>query len=138
VTSRARAALATVGVVALAFAAATLVALEGGEVVRLRTTAPDGTTRTTRTWLADAAGALWIEAANPERPFLADLAARPDVELVRGDGRMLALRAVPVPGAAAHRRIRALLAARYGWADCWIGLLTDTSRSVAVRLDPGS
>ena len=43
---------------------------------------------------------------------------------------------MPVPGDAGHRRIRRLLAEKYGWADTWIGLLTDTSRSVAVRLDP--
>ena len=35
------------------------------------------------------------------------------------------------------RRIRDLLAARYGWADCWIGLVADTRRSVAVRLECG-
>jgi hypothetical protein len=34
-----------------------------------------------------------------------------------------------------HARIRRLLAARYGWADRWIGLLADTSHSRAVRLD---
>jgi hypothetical protein len=120
---------------AAAFGAVTLTALEGGEVVQLRTLAPDGSVRTTRTWVADDAGATWIEAANPERPFLLDLQARPDVSLVRG-GVVQRLRAVAMPGEASHRRIRALLRARYGWADAWIGLLTDTSRSVAVRLEP--
>jgi hypothetical protein len=134
VTARARAVLATAAALA-AFAGVTLAALEGTEVVRLRTVAPDGTTRTTRTWVAEADGALWIEAATPERPFLLDLASHPDVELVR-HGHVLALRAVPVPGEAGHRNIRALLAARYRWADTWIGLLTDTRHSVAVRLVP--
>jgi hypothetical protein len=120
---------------ALAFGVVTLVALEGVEVVQLRTVTPDGSVRTTRTWVADDAGATWIEAANPERPFLLDLQARPDVLLVRR-GVEQRLRAVPVPGDAPHRRIRELLRAKYGWADAWIGLLANTSRSVAVRLEP--
>ena len=120
---------------AVAFGVVTLVALEGGEVVQLRTVTSDGSLRTTRTWVADDEGATWIEAANPQRPFLLDLEERPVVSLVRG-GAVQRLRAVPVPGDAPHRRIRALLRAKYGWADAWIGLLADTSASVAVRLEP--
>ena len=80
-------------------------------------------------------GAAWIEAANPDRPFLHDLQARPEVVLVRR-GAVQRLRAVPMPGDAPHRKIRFLLRAKYGWADRWIGLMADTSRSVAVRLEP--
>jgi hypothetical protein len=132
---RVRRALGAAAIAAVAFAAVTLLAVEGVEVVQLRTTAPDGRVRTTRTWVADAGGAMWIESATPERPFLQDVLARPDVELVRG-GRVLGLRATVVPGDDGHRTIRDLLRAKYGWADRWVGLLTDTSRSVAVRLDP--
>ena len=119
----------------LAFAAVTLLALEGREVVQLRTVTPEGSVRRTRTWVADADGAMWVEAANVQRPFLLDLRAHPDIELVRG-GTVLPVRAVAVPGLDAHRKIRTLLAEKYGWADCWIGLLADTSRSEAVRLEP--
>ena len=129
-----RRAFLAAGLAVMAFAAVTLTALEGVEVVQLRTTKPDGGVRTTRTWVAAADGALWIEAATPERPFLRDLAARPDAELVRG-GKPLPMRATIVEGDAGHRKIRDLLRARYGWADRWIGMLADTSRSVAVRLD---
>jgi hypothetical protein len=127
--------LVWLGAMGAAFAAVTLFALEGKEVVQLRTTTPDGGVRVTRTWIADAEGASWLEAATPDRPFLRDIEARPDVELMRA-GSLLTLRAVPVPGDAGHRTIRRLLAEKYGWADTWIGLLADTSRSVAVRLDP--
>ena len=120
---------------ALGFAAVTLVALEGREVVQLRTITPEGGVRSTRTWVADAEGAMWVEAANVQRPFLLDLRAHPDIELVRG-GTILPVRAVAVPGPDAHRKIRSLLAEKYGWADCWIGLLADTSHSEAVRLEP--
>ena len=34
-----------------------------------------------------------------------------------------------------HVRIRELLAAKYGWADCWIALVADTRRSLAVRIE---
>jgi hypothetical protein len=30
--------------------------------------------------------------------------------------------------------VRAALRAKYGWRDAWVGLLVDSSRSVAVRL----
>ena len=121
--------------VAFGFGVVTLIALEGREVVVLETTAPDGTVHETRTWVADADGATWIEAANPERPFLRDLRTHPDLALVRG-GRVLRCRATPSADAdGGHARIRALLAARYGWADRWIALVADTRRSLAIRLD---
>ena len=115
------------------FAAVTAVALESKEVVTIRTLDADGRARDTRTWIADDGGFAWVEAANPERPFLRQLEARPDVELVRA-GRTRRCRAEALPNPAGHSRIRQMLAVRYGWADCWIGMLTDTSQSIAVRL----
>jgi hypothetical protein len=117
------------------FAAITLTALEGNEVVVVRTRDDAGGTRETRVWVAEQDGALWVEAATPERDFYRDLQARPAAELVRG-GNTLRVVAHPEPGAAGHERIRGLLAAKYGWADHWVALLQDTSRSVAVRFDP--
>jgi hypothetical protein len=122
---------------AVAFAAVTLYALEGREVVVVRTRAPDGSTRETRTWVAEDGGSAWIEAAFEERPFFQDLLVTPEVDVVRGDG-VHRYRAIPVPNPGGRVRIRALLAEKYGWADWWVGLLQDTSRSVAVRLEPVS
>ena len=48
------------------------------------------------------------------------------------------VRAEPVPGPEPHGHLRALLRAKYGLADWWVGLLQDTSRSVAVRIAPAS
>ena len=121
---------------ALVFAVVTFVALESREVVVVHTHAADGRAHATRTWVADADGVTWLEAANPERPFLHDLMDRPQLELERG-GTFVRCRAAIVPNPTGHRRIRDLLAARYGWADCWIGLVADTRRSVAVRLECG-
>jgi len=117
------------------FLGVTLWALEGQEVAVLRTFDASGRLRETRTWIADEGNFAWIEAANPQRPFLLMIQARPEVELIRA-GRTQALRALPVPTREGHEKIRRLLEAKYGWADCWIGFLTDTSNSVAIRLEP--
>lgn len=119
---------------AAAFAIVTLVALEGREVVVVETTDASGAARRTRAWIADEAGAAWIEAASPERPFVADLRARPGLVLERGGARRTCTAAI-LPNPDGHARIRRLLAARYGWADRWIGLLADTRASLGIRLD---
>src|SRR5262249_39257346 len=120
----------------LLFGVVTLAALEANEVVVLRTVDADGRPRETRTWVADDGGFAWVEAANPERPFLGQLRTHPEVEMRRG-GRGHPGRAERMPNPEGHAHVRALLARRYGWADCWIGMLTDTSHSVAVRLSCG-
>jgi hypothetical protein len=58
-----------------------------------------------------------------------------EVELAR-DGRSERFRVESVPGAEAHARVRALLREKYGLRDVWVGLLQDTSRSLAVLLRP--
>lgn len=126
--------LGITGLVVLGFAIVTLYALEGREVVILRTVTAEGGERTTRTWIADDAGAAWVEAATPERPFLRDLERDPSVRLER-DGRPLRCGTTVAPNPDGHRRIRDLLAAKYGWADSWIAMVADTERSLAVRLD---
>jgi hypothetical protein len=130
---RRRAPLLVLGLV-LAFGIVTLVALEGREVVVVRTRAANGTEHATRTWIADADGVAWIEAANPERPFLHDLERDPTLLLDRR-GAPHACRASILPNPDGHARIRRLLAEKYGWADCWIAMVADTERSLAVRLD---
>ena len=116
-----------------AFGAVTLFALEGREVVVIETTDARGAHRRTRTWIAEEGGSLWIEAANPERPMLADLRGEPTLVLERGGLRLLC-RGEIAPDPEGHDRIRRLLAERYGWADRWIGLLADTHASLAIRL----
>ena len=121
----------------IVFAGVTLYALEGHEVVVLRTTDERGKVRETRVWIADEGDHAWIEAATPERDFYRDLLVHPEAELRRGEAPSR-VRAIAVPGHEAHVRIRGLLRAKYGIADWWVGLLQDTSRSVAVRITPAS
>lgn len=120
--------------IVLAFAAVTLVALEGSEVAVLHTALSNREPRDTRVWVADFAGTPWIEAASPERDFYRDIVNDPNVELSRG-GERFAYHAVPVSAASGHDLIRSMLRDKYGWADRWIGLLADTSGSIAVRLE---
>jgi len=119
----------------LVFVAVTFAALEGSEVAVLRTAVNTGQPRDTRVWVVDFGGSPWIEAANPERQFYRDILVDPNVELSR-KGQLYKYRAVPVPGPGGHQLIRVMLAEKYGWADRWVGLLADTSSSVAIRLEP--
>jgi hypothetical protein len=127
--------MAAAGIALAAFGLVTALALESGGVAVLETRAPDGTPRETRVWVAEADGALWPEAATAERPWYRDVQLDPLVTLSR-DGRDTVYRAVPEPGDEGHRRIRARLRERYGWRDAFVGLLQDTSASIAVRLEP--
>lgn len=122
-------------VLAVAFGATTLFALEGKDVAVLHTRDEAGEPRRTRVWVAESDGALWVEAATPERGFYRDLLLRPEIDVEHG-GRAQRMVARAEPGDAGHQRIRAMLRDKYGWADGWVALLQDTSRSVAVRLDP--
>lgn len=119
---------------ATGFVAVTWLALESQEVAVLRTRAPDGALSTTRVWLARHDGAVWIEAATPERGWYRNILDDPQVELALGD-QTRRYRASPVAQPGGHERIRSLLRQKYGWADVWVGLLQDTSRSLAVRLE---
>jgi hypothetical protein len=119
----------------LLFGAITWWALEGQEVVLLRTRMSEGAVRETRVWIADEDGCAWLEAATAERAWYAELIANPRVEVLR-DGEIRIYRAVPEPGPEGHARIRRLLAQKYGLADRWVGLVQDTSGSIAIRLEP--
>ena len=116
-------------------AATTLVALEGEEVIVLRTFGPQGDVHESRLWVADDATGTWIEVADEHKEFYGRMLRNPDVEVVRG-GEARRYRALPDPTREGHDRIRALLAQKYGIADWWIGVLVDTSSSIAVRLVP--
>ncbi len=121
-------------VTVLLFGGVTWFALEGKDVAILRTQRPDGTARETHVWIAEENGARFVEAATPERAWLLEAQAQPAIELVQ-DGKTSRWRAVAEPGADGHAKIRRLLRAKYGWADQWVALLQDTSRSVLVRLE---
>ncbi len=131
--------LRTVGLVVVIlsalFVGITWAALESQDVAVLRTRGVGVNLRSTRVWFARSHGALWLESATPQRPWYLDIRSDPSIEL-EVLGEVSRFRAVPEPGAAGHRLIRSLLREKYGWADVWVGLIQDTSQSIAVRLLP--
>ena len=129
-----RIAAVSLAVLVTLLALITFVATEGPEVAVLSTRGPDGAERTTRVWVVDAEGATWLEAANPERGFYADLQRNPTVTLERG-GESRPYLATTFPGSEGNRKIRGLLREKYGWADWWLQNVVDTSQSIAVRLE---
>lgn len=122
------------GVAIAAFAGITLVALEGQEVVVIETADPSGSVRRTRIWIADTPEGWMIEAGDPSGPLFGNLQRKPTAWIERGDQRV-SIRATPLANPEGHERIRTLLRAKYGWADDWVALIADTSRSVAFRLE---
>ncbi len=110
-------------------------ALESGGVAIVETRAPDGSTRATHVWYAEPDGEIWLEAGTPEAAWFEDVRRSAAVTFT-ANGRSDEYEARPIADASGHIRIRALLREKYGFRDVWVGLLFDTSRSVAVRLTP--
>lgn len=130
-----RRALAAAAVALLLFVTISGWALESSGVAVIETRAPDDEVRSTHVWHAVHEGDIWLEAGTPENPWFRDVLRSPRVVVSLGGSRGEYL-AEPVRAPDGHTRIRALLREKYGLRDCWVGLLVDTSRSVAVRLVP--
>lgn len=120
---------------ALVFGAITLWALESGGVAAIQTRTHEGEIRSTHIWYVVHNGEMWLEAGTPENPWFVDAQASPLVVL-SVDGREVGYRVEAITDPEGHDRIRSLLRDKYGLRDWWVGLLVDTSRSVAVRLIP--
>jgi hypothetical protein len=118
----------------VAVAAATYVAGEQTEVVRVRTFDADGAAHETKVWVVDDGGVPWVRVANPGRLWYRRLRAQPRAELIRG-GVVLAVTAHPEDSAAARARIDRLFREKYGLVDWWYGLLLRRG-AIPVRLEP--
>lgn len=128
--------MGTAGAAALVlWSVVTLIAAESGEVIVIRTLGSDGVPSETRIWIVEEAGAIWVEAATPERDFLRDIIQNDQIEIVRG-GQVRAYTALVSSEPGSHDFIRGLMKEKYGLADWWIGLFFETARSVAIRLEP--
>ena len=108
-------------------------ALEWDGVAILETQTADGGVRSTHVWYAEPDGELWVEAGTPENGWFVDIQKDATVSFHTPErsGKFIA---EPIPGDDAHQRIRDLLREKYGLRDWWIGVLFDTSQSVAVRM----
>jgi hypothetical protein len=131
----AKRALIAIAALALAFAATTWWALESGGVAVLGTRTPAGAVRSTHVWFAEPNGELWLEAGTPENAWFQDVQRDPALTFT-ADGRSSRYIAHPIDDPSGHSRIRALMREKYAFRDRWVGLIADTSRSLAVRLLP--
>jgi hypothetical protein len=127
-------AFAAACVASAAFAAVTWWSLESSGVA-IVTTRSDTGERSTHVWFVEDAGRVLVEAGSPENGWYRDVQMQPvlDLEAHGLTGRYVA---TPLPNPAGHDRIRKLLREKYGFRDAWIALLFDTSRSLAVALEP--
>jgi hypothetical protein len=119
--------------IAVGFVLLTWWALESSGVAVLETQSADGSVRSTHVWYAEPDGELWVEAGTPENGWFVDVHEDPMVSFSTPE-RSGEYVAEKIPGDDTHLRIRGLLREKYGFRDWWIGVLFDTSHSVAVRL----
>ncbi len=103
---------------------------ETGEVVVLTTQDASGASQETRLWIVDDDGP-WLRAGDPDSDWFLRLQANPMVTVSRG-GETLRYRAFPTPESL--DRINGLMQERYGLPDRLIGLMSDRTRSVPIRL----
>ena len=130
-----RIAASAIVLVLVSFAATIWWALESFGVATVETQRPDGSPRQTHVWYVEPDGELWLEAGSPENGWFRDVLENPALSF-HAERRSGRYRAEPLDTEAAHQEIRSLIRARYGFRERWVGLLVDTSRSVAVRLAP--
>ena len=102
-----------------------------GEVVTLHTR-EGGEWKTTPLWIVDAAGAGYLRAGNPESGWVARFRADPAARLERR-GELLDVALVEAPDM--RREVNDLMAAKYGWADGFVGMMGDRAAALPLRVD---
>ncbi len=107
------------------------------EVAVLVTRDADGEAHETSIWVVEDGGNLWLRSGSPKSAWLARLRRSPDIELERA-GRRRSYHAVPVETPDALARVNAKMAEKYGASETLVGLYSDRSESVAIRLEPPS
>ncbi len=105
------------------------------EVVTIVTRDRAGEAHKTTVWVIEDAGILWLRSASPTSAWLGRLRSNPDIELERA-GRRRSYHAVAVETPEACARVNAKMAEKYGASETLVGLYSDRSKFVAVRLDP--
>jgi len=112
-----------------------IIASESGEVVVLHTAEGAGTA-TTRLWVVEHDGDLWLRSGGGESGWYARLQADARIKLERG-GRTLLCVAEPEP--AMRDVINDLMAAKYGWRDRVIGIMVGgRDAAIPVRVRSGA
>lgn len=127
--------LISIALALVSFVLVTWLALEWSQVAIIKTKSSSGEIRETHIWFVHDGKDLWLEAGTPLNPWFVEVESIPEVSL-EADGHSGDYLAEVVPGWDAARRVRGLLAEKYGIRDHWVGLFVDSTGSVAVRLSP--
>lgn len=115
----------------MTYAVLVLAASESGEVVQLMTKDNTGEAFTTRLWVADQDGAMWLRADSSSRWYkrLMQQPASPPATIKRGAGEFfISVSMVP----SATTMLNALMAEKYGFADSIVG--GGDPAAVAIRV----
>lgn len=107
------------------------IAAESGEVVVLTTRDSAGVAHTTRLWIVEHQGQLYLRAGMPQSQWYQRLLGDAQVTVER-NGTTTRYRAAPE--LVTVTQINELMRAKYGWADAFIGFLFGRDASVPVRL----
>lgn len=125
-----------IGLLVVLLAVGATVWIGGGEVVKLRTTDPDGLTFDTELWIVEYQGRLYVRGA-PHRAWIERLRKHPQVELV-GAGRTGVYEAHPVEDPAITAGVNRAMEEKYGMADRIAEELFDRKTPIAIQLDPSA
>ena len=108
-----------------------LVASESGEVAVLHTQEKTGDEYSTRLWVVDHEGDMWLRAGTEQANWYQRLIVLPEVEVDRNSDR-LAIVAEPQPEY--RDEINRLMADKYGWRESYISFFFPRDKSIPVRL----
>ncbi len=107
---------------------------ELSEVVVLRTS--DGEEmHETRLWIVEGRSRRWLRAGSPSSSWLKRIYREPHVE-VEIDGTTEKYTAAPLDDPEILEWVNARMADKYGFADWLVGLTSNRSQSIPIRLDP--
>ncbi len=107
---------------------------ELAEVVVLHTS--DGEeTHETRLWIIEGRSRRWLRAGSPGSSWLKRIYVDAHVE-VELDGTAERYTASPIEDAETRDWVNDRMSSKYGFADWLIGLTSDRSQAVPIRLDP--
>ena len=102
-----------------------------GEVVTLHTR-EGGEWKTTPLWIVDVAGDEYLRAGDPESGWVARFRTDPTARLERR-GELVDVTLVEAPDM--RREVNDRMAAKYGWADRFVGLMGNRAASLPLRME---
>ncbi|MFT4561497.1 MAG: hypothetical protein ACI9BW_001238 [Gammaproteobacteria bacterium] len=124
--------IAAIVLLAALVVGAQIVASKSGEVIIVTTTDSKGIPHETRLWVVDYDESPWLRAGSLESGWYQRMNSNTEITAQRGRESYTANARTEVT----HREnINALMNAKYGWADDYIGALFGRGNSIPIRLE---